>query len=298
MTAVTRYQKIQKLGEGTYGVVYQARDLHTGNIVALKKIRLELEDEGVPSTSVREISVLKELQHANIVRLLDVVFTSDKLQLVFEFLDQDLKKYIDSVTTVQPDLVQSYMYQIILGLDFCHSRRILHRDLKPQNLLIDREGTLKIADLGLARAVTIPLRPYTHEVVTLWYRAPEVLLGSKTYGIGLDMWSVGCIFAEMLNNRPLFPGDSEIDELFHIFRALGTPNEETWPGVSRLQYYSETFPTWKAKPIQQLLPNCNDPTAVDLLRQMLHYEPTRRISCKQALNHPYFRTIDRSNYSS
>jgi len=297
MTTVNRYQKIQKLGEGTYGVVYQARDLHTGNIVALKKIRLELEDEGVPSTSVREISVLKELQHANIVRLLDVVFTADKLQLVFEFLDQDLKKYIDSVTAIQPELVQSYMYQIVLGLDFCHSRRILHRDLKPQNLLIDREGTLKIADLGLARAVTIPLRPYTHEVVTLWYRSPEVLLGSKTYGIGLDMWSVGCIFAEMLNHRPLFPGDSEIDELFHIFRALGTPSEETWPGVSRLPYYSETFPVWRAKSLQQLLPNCHDPTAVDLLRQMLHYEPTRRITAKQALNHPYFRTLDLSNYA-
>jgi serine/threonine protein kinase len=292
----TRYQKLEKLGEGTYGVVYKAKDLNTGHIVALKKIRLELEDEGVPSTSIREISVLKELQHANIVRLLDVVFTAEKLQLVFEFLDQDLKKYIDSVTEMSPSLVQSYMYQMLLGLDFCHARRILHRDLKPQNLLIDREGTLKIADLGLARAVTIPLRQYTHEVVTLWYRAPEVLMGSKVYGIGLDMWSVGCIFAEMLNHKPLFPGDSEIDELFHIFRALGTPNEETWPGVTRFPNYQDTFPNWRPKPIQNLLPGHNDPQALDLLRQMLAYEPTQRISSKAALNHPYFRNLDKSNY--
>eukprot|EP01111_Echinosteliopsis_oligospora_P015937 TRINITY_DN646_c0_g1_i3.p1 TRINITY_DN646_c0_g1~~TRINITY_DN646_c0_g1_i3.p1 ORF type:complete len:229 (+),score=39.47 TRINITY_DN646_c0_g1_i3:81-767(+) len=215
---LSKYQKLEKLGEGTYGVVYKAKDKTNGAIVALKKIRLELEDEGVPSTSIREICVLKELSHPNIVRLHDIVFTADKLQLVFEFLDQDLKKYIDSVPSVHPMLVKSYLYQLLLGLDYCHARRVLHRDLKPQNLLIDREGTLKIADLGLARAFTIPLRQYTHEVVTLWYRAPEVLLGSKIYSIGLDMWSVGCIFAEMINSKPLFPGDSEIDELFHIFR--------------------------------------------------------------------------------
>jgi len=263
----------------------------------LKKIRLELEDEGVPSTSIREISVLKELDHANIVKLLDVVFTADKLQLVFEFLDQDLKKYIDSVDKMNSVLVQSYMYQLLLGLDYCHSRRILHRDLKPQNLLIDRDGNLKIADLGLARTVTIPLRQYTHEVVTLWYRAPEVLLGAKTYGIGLDMWSVGCIFAEMLTNKPLFPGDSEIDELFQIFRALGTPNEDTWPGVTRLSNYQDTFPSWRPKPIQQLI-ETDDPNAVDLLRQMLQYEPSHRISSKAALQHPYFRNLNKTVYES
>ncbi|KAJ2805339.1 Cyclin-dependent kinase catalytic subunit, partial [Coemansia furcata] len=146
-----RYLKLDKVGEGTYGVVYKARDLQTGKIVAMKKIRLEGDDEGVPSTAIREISLLKELQHDNIVRLLDIVYNASKLYLVFEFLDLDLKKYMDSVGPVglSPAQVKSYMYQLLKGLAFCHSHRTLHRDLKPQNLLIDQSGMLKIADFGL-----------------------------------------------------------------------------------------------------------------------------------------------------
>ena len=138
--------------------------------------------------------------------------------------------------------LQSYMFQMIAGLNFCHARRILHRDLKPQNLLIDRSGALKLADFGLARAFGIPVRTYTHEVVTLWYRAPEILLGQQQYSTPVDMWSIGTIFAEMVMKCPLYPGDSEIDELFKIFRTLGTPNEELWPGVSKLPDYKPTFP--------------------------------------------------------
>ena len=134
------------------------------------------------------------------------------------------------------------MFQILAGINFCHARRVLHRDLKPQNLLIDKSGALKLADFGLARAFGIPVRTYTHEVVTLWYRAPEILLGLKQYSTPVDMWSIGCIFAEMIMKRPLYPGDSEIDELFKIFRTLGTPDEETWPGVSKLPDYKPTFP--------------------------------------------------------
>ena len=133
---------------------------------------------------------------------------------------------------------------MIAGLNFCHARRILHRDLKPQNLLIDRSGALKLADFGLARAFGIPVRTYTHEVVTLWYRAPEILLGQQQYSTPVDMWSIGTIFAEMVMKCPLYPGDSEIDELFKIFRTLGTPNEELWPGVSKLPDYKPTFPNW------------------------------------------------------
>jgi len=160
-----RYQKMEKVGEGTYGVVYKARDKMSGEIVALKKTRLEAEDEGVPSTAIREISLLRELNHPNIVDLKDVVHAESKLYLVFEFLDQDLKKYMDHVgKKLKPMLIKSYLYQILQGITFCHRRRILHRDLKPQNLLIDRAGTLKLADFGLARAFGVPLRTYTHEV--------------------------------------------------------------------------------------------------------------------------------------
>jgi serine/threonine protein kinase len=165
------YQKIEKIGEGTYGVVYKARDRNTGAIVALKKIRLESEEEGVPSTAIREISLLKELQpHDNVVRLLDIVHNDAKLYLVFEFLDLDLKRFMDAAkkeggSGFGPEHVRSYLWQLLRGLEFCHSRRILHRDLKPQNLLIDREGNLKLADFGLARAIGIPVRTYTHEVL-------------------------------------------------------------------------------------------------------------------------------------
>ncbi|XP_075967054.1 cyclin-dependent kinase 2 isoform X2 [Anarhichas minor] len=193
------FQKVEKIGEGTYGVVYKAKNKVTGETVALKKIRLDTETEGVPSTAIREISLLKELSHPNIVKLRDVIHTENKLYLVFEFLHQDLKKFMDSFTVagIPLPLVKSYLFQLLQGLAFCHSHRVLHRDLKPQNLLINAQGEIKLADFGLARAFGVPVRTYTHEVVTLWYRAPEILLGCKYYSTAVDIWSLGCIFAEM-----------------------------------------------------------------------------------------------------
>jgi len=282
-----RYEKLQKIGEGTYGVVYKAQDKESGRYIALKKIRLEHEDEGVPSTAIREISILKEMQHQNIVGLLDVVNMPNKLYLVFEFLDQDLKRYMDSVGNLEGKLVMSYCRQLLEGLFYCHRRRILHRDLKPQNLLIDKQGVLKLADFGLARAVCVPVRPYTHEVITLWYRAPEILLGSQAYSMPVDMWSAGCIFAELLTKRPLFPGDSEIDEIFRIFKMLGTPNEENWKGCTSLPDFKPDFPKWSKQDMRKVLPGV-DPVAINLLEKMLVYEPSQRISAKAALQHPYF----------
>ncbi|XP_061075367.1 cyclin-dependent kinase 2 isoform X2 [Conger conger] len=159
------FQKVEKIGEGTYGVVYKAKNKLTGETVALKKIRLDTETEGVPSTAIREISLLKELSHPNIVKLRDVIHTENKLYLVFEFLHQDLKKFMDSssVTGISLPLVKSYLFQLLQGLAFCHSHRVLHRDLKPQNLLINAQGEIKLADFGLARAFGVPVRTYTHE---------------------------------------------------------------------------------------------------------------------------------------
>jgi len=208
---ISKYQRLEKLGEGTYGVVYKAQDKTTGAIIALKKIRL-FEDEGVPGTTIREISLLKELAHPNIVLLSDVVNVNKQIYLVFEFLDNDLKQYMDLKKKKQeqldPILVKSYLYQILKGIAFCHCHRVLHRDLKPQNLLIDKKGAIKLADFGLARAFNLPVRTYTHEVVTLWYRAPEILLGSKHYSTPVDIWAIGCIFAEMFLQQALFQGDS------------------------------------------------------------------------------------------
>mmetsp|Transcript_21890 Transcript_21890/g.43437 ORF Transcript_21890/g.43437 Transcript_21890/m.43437 type:complete len:326 (+) Transcript_21890:89-1066(+) len=293
-----RYQKLEKVGEGTYGVVYKAKDKKDGQIVALKKVRLESEDEGVPSTAIREISLLRELQHPNIVQLKDVLHQDRKLYLVFEFLDQDLKKYMDAIgggkmtkgtVSMNPMLVKSYMWQLLEGIAFCHRHRVLHRDLKPQNLLIDKHGTLKLADFGLARAFGVPIRTYTHEVVTLWYRAPEILLGGRQYATPVDIWSIGCIFAEMVMRTALFPADSEIDQLFRIFRVLGTPTEATWPGVSSFKDFKSTFPKWTPQPdkLREMMPEL-DKDGHDLLQRMLIYEPGKRISAIEAMKHPYF----------
>ncbi|BFZ06355.1 hypothetical protein BsWGS_09395 [Bradybaena similaris] len=289
-SSMENFQKIEKIGEGTYGVVYKAREKTSGKFVALKKIRLDAESEGVPSTAIREISLLKELDHANVVRLLDVIHCEMKLYLVFEYLTKDLKKYMDSFPSsevINPALIKSYLYQLLNGISYCHAHRVLHRDLKPQNLLIDLEGNIKIADFGLARAFGVPVRTYTHEVVTLWYRAPEILLGSRYYSTPVDVWSLGCIFVEMVRRQALFPGDSEIDQLFRIFRTLGTPDENIWPGVTSLPDFKSTFPKWPVKEAKTLIPTmCAEGT--DLLQKMLTYEPSKRISAKTALLHPYF----------
>jgi len=288
--------KIEKIGEGTYGVVFKGKNKKTGEIVAMKKIRLESEDEGVPSTAIREISLLRELQHPNIVCLQDVLMQEAKLYLIFEFLTMDLKKYMDSNIpkdgTMDPKLVKSYTYQLLQGLLFCHQRRVLHRDLKPQNLLIDKNGCIKIADFGLARAFGVPVRVYTHEVVTLWYRAPEVLLGSQKYSCPIDMWSMGTIFAEMVNKKPLFQGDSEIDQLFRIFRVLRTPTEEIWPDCTKLPDYKVSFPHWSQVTLKQTVKNL-DPAGMDLLEQMLIYDPAKRISARKAILHSYFDDLDK-----
>ncbi|KAK3738054.1 hypothetical protein QZH41_012922 [Actinostola sp. cb2023] len=293
MSTMNDFIKIEKIGEGTYGVVYKARNKKTGKLAALKKIRLEVEEEGVPSTAVREISLLKELKHhPNIVNLESVLHEDSKLYLVFEYLTCDLKKYLDTTKgLVDKMLVKSYLYQITNAMYFCHARRILHRDLKPQNLLIDSKGLIKLADFGLGRSFGIPVRAYTHEVVTLWYRPPEVLLGSQRYACPMDIWGIACIFAEMVTKRPLFHGDSEIDQLFRIFRILGTPTDDEWKGVTLLPDYKSSFPKWSGDGLRKSVPNiCDD--GLDLLKMMLTYDPAKRISAKRALKHKYFDDLD------
>ncbi len=193
--SLSRYNREDRVGEGTYGVVWKARSKADPSlVVALKRIRLESEDEGVPSTAIREISLLRELDHPNIVKLIEVIHTENKLTLVFEFMDYDLKKVMDlHHQKLSTNTVKRYMHQLLQGIAYCHDKKVLHRDLKPQNLLINKDGELKLADFGLARAFGIPVRTYTNEVVTLWYRAPDVLLGNRMYDTAVDMWSIACM---------------------------------------------------------------------------------------------------------
>lgn len=302
------YEKLEKVGEGTYGKVYKARDKRTGQLVALKKTRLDMEEEGVPSTALREVSLLQMLSHSMfIVRLLCVEHVDKNgkpvLYLVFEYMDTDLKKYLDlhargpTQKGLPLDTLKSFMFQLCTGLAHCHSHGVMHRDLKPQNLLVDKEkGHLKIADLGLGRAFTVPLKSYTHEIVTLWYRAPEVLLGATHYSTPVDIWSVGCIFAELLCRHPLFPGDSELQQLLHIFRMLGTPSEEIWPGVTKFRDWHE-FPQWRATNLKSAFPTLGE-DGLDLLTKMLQYDPAKRISAKAALQHPYFKDVQKFKFEN
>lgn len=271
--------------------MFKGRSKLTDNLVALKEIRLEHE-EGAPCTAIREVSLLKDLKHANIVTLHDIVHTDKSLTLVFEYLDKDLKQYMDDCGNIMSmHNVKIFLFQILRGLSYCHKRKVLHRDLKPQNLLINDRGELKLADFGLARAKSVPTKTYSNEVVTLWYRPPDVLLGSSEYSTQIDMWGVGCIFYEMAAGRPLFPGSTVEDELHLIFRLLGTPTEENWPGISAIEEFkSYTFPKYKPQMIINHAPRL-DSEGIELLLSFLRYESKKRISAEDAMKHSYFRQL-------
>ncbi|XP_028679812.1 cyclin-dependent kinase 17-like isoform X4 [Erpetoichthys calabaricus] len=285
------YIKLDKLGEGTYATVFKGRSKLTDNLVALKEIRLEHE-EGAPCTAIREVSLLKDLKHANIVTLHDIIHTDKSLTLVFEYLDKDLKQYMDDCGNIMSVYnVKLFLFQLLRGLSYCHRRKVLHRDLKPQNLLINEKGELKLADFGLARAKSVPTKTYSNEVVTLWYRPPDVLLGSTEYSTPIDMWGVGCIFYEMMTGRPLFPGSTVEDQLHLIFRILGTPSEETWPGITTSEEFkSYNFPHYKAEPLVNHAPRI-DSDGLDLLSKLLQFDAKKRISAEEALHHAYFKTL-------
>ncbi|KGB76674.1 CMGC/CDK/CDK5 protein kinase [Cryptococcus deuterogattii 99/473] len=286
------YVQLEKLGEGTYATVYKGRSRTTSEIVALKEIHLDAE-EGTPSTAIREISLMKELKHVNIVRLYDVVHTESKLILIFEYCEQDLKRYMDihgDRGALDLNTVKSFTHQLLQGIAFCHDHRVLHRDLKPQNLLINKRGELKIGDFGLARAFGVPVNTFSNEVVTLWYRAPDVLLGSRTYSTSIDIWSVGCIFAEMITGYPLFRGRDNADQLVQIMKIVGTPSDATIAQIKlnspEIQIKSPLAKHAK-QPFQAIIPRAPR-DAISLLEHLLQFEPTRRYDAHQAMTHPYF----------
>ncbi|OQV24313.1 Cyclin-dependent kinase 17 [Hypsibius exemplaris] len=285
------YVKLEKLGEGTYATVYKGKSRLTEGIVALKEIRLE-HDEGAPCTAIREVSLLRELKHANIVTLHDIIHSDKSLVLVFEYLESDLKSYMERYNNfVNLRNIRLFLFQLLRGLNYCHKRRVLHRDLKPQNLLISDRGELKLADFGLARAKSVPTKTFSNEVVTLWYRPPDILLGATDYTTHIDMWGVGCIFFEMVTGRPMFPGSTTEDEMHLIFKMLGTPTESEWPDIIENEEFKNlSLPFFEPQPLINQVPRL-DLDGLDLLTRFLCYNVRQRETAETGMRHAYFRSL-------
>ncbi|KAH7639746.1 cyclin-dependent kinase 16-like protein [Dermatophagoides farinae] len=293
------YLKLDQLGEGSYATVYKGFSNVLNRVVALKEIRLQAE-EGAPFTAIREASLLRELKHANIVTLHDIVHTRQTLILVFEYVDTDLSQYLERHPGgLNANNVRLFMFQLLRGLSYCHERRILHRDLKPQNLLISEQGELKLADFGLARAKSIPSHTYSNEVVTLWYRPPDVLLGSRNYSTSLDMWGVGCIFIEMICGSPAFPGVKDpTDQLDKIFRVFGTPQKSYWEEYQSIMTFNcLKNTTYQSQPLGRCFPKLlSIANAETLALKCLALEPRERISSKDAMHHEFFADLSAKLY--
>ena len=290
---ISRYIKKDKLGEGTYGVVYKAIDKTTNKTVAVKIMRLDEEEEGVASTTLREVAVLKKMNHPNIVSLIDAFVQDQQLTIVLEFLQTDIRKYLKSSGRVTSNLLKSYAFQLLAGVYYLHTHRVIHRDIKPENLLIDEKGYLKICDFGLSRFFTIPITKYTEDTITLWYRPPELLLHNSVYDISADMWSVGCVIGEMATGKALFPGDSVLDEIHRIFKVLGTPSEMLAQEFHDLRDKLVVLPKYDGIEFSNFI-RVNDFDLVDLLNKLLVIDPKKRLTAKEALKHSYFNDISDS----
>ncbi|XP_066997809.2 cyclin-dependent kinase 11B isoform X2 [Anabrus simplex] len=294
--SVEEFQCLNRIEEGTYGVVYRARDKRTEEVVALKRLKMEKEKEGFPITSLREINTLLKAQHPNIVTVREIVVGSnmDKIFIVMDYVEHDLKSLMETMKQKKqvfiPGEVKCLMQQLLRAVAHLHDNWILHRDLKTSNLLLSHKGILKVGDFGLAREYGSPLKPYTPIVVTLWYRSPELLLGIKEYSTHVDMWSVGCIFGEFLSMEALFPGKSEVDQLNRIFKDLGTPNEKIWPGYSKLPAVQKmTFAEFPVNQLRSRFGAMITDLGMDLMNRFLTYCPDERITAEDALRHTYFK---------
>jgi len=295
--SVAEFKCLNRIEEGTYGVVYRAQDKRTKEIVALKKLKMEREKEGFPITSLREINTLLISQHPNVVTVREIVVGSnmDQIFIVMDFVQHDLKSLMETMRKKSqvflPGEVKCLMVQLLRAIHHLHDNWILHRDLKSSNLLLSHNGILKVGDFGLAREYGSPLKPYTAIVVTLWYRAPELLLGVKQYSTHIDVWSLGCILGELLLMEPLFPGKSEVDELNKIFKLLGTPSEKTWsgyrdlPGVTKMKFVDYPISHLRDKFPDRMLSEAG----LSLLKSLLTYDPKKRVTCEEALQAEYFR---------
>ncbi|TRY79429.1 hypothetical protein TCAL_10766 [Tigriopus californicus] len=328
--SVEEFQCLNRIEEGTYGVVYRAKDKKTKEIVALKRLKMEREKEGFPITSLREINTLLISQHPNVVTVREIVVGSnmDKIYIVMDFVEHDLKSLMETMRSKKqvflPAEVKCLMTQLLSAIAYLHDNWILHRDLKTSNLLLSHNGIVKVGDFGLAREYGSPLKPYTSIVVTLWYRSPELLLGQKEYSTYVDVWSLGCIFGELLHMEPLFPGKSDQDQLNRIFKLLGTlfltvtfyfrlidgsnvcvcpfhrsagtPSEKIWTGYNKLPAVQKVkFVDYPISHLRNKFPSSMlSDAGLALMKKLLTYDPKKRISCEEALMAEYFQESPRA----
>lgn len=299
---IDKYEKIAKIGQGTFGEVFKARCKHEKTkIVALKKVLMENEKEGFPITALREIRILQLLNHTNIVNLIEICrqYSRHKttFYLVFDFAEHDLAGLLSNIN-VKFSLgeIKKVMQQMMEGLFYIHNNKIIHRDMKAANILITKQGILKLADFGLSRAISISTKGkgnrYTNRVVTLWYRPPELLLGERNYGTAVDMWGCGCIMAEMWTRSPIMQGNTEQHQLTLIAQLCGTFSSEVWPGVESMDLFSkmEIPKGTKRRVKERLKPYVKDAYGCDLIDKLLSLDPTQRPDADTALNHDFFWT--------
>lgn len=287
-----RYEKLTKLGEGSYGVVYKCRDRDSGGLVAVKRFVESDDDPTIRKIALREIRLLKNLKHPNLVALLEVFRRKRRLHLVFEFCEHTVLHELERHPHGCPQpLVQQLTYQTLCAVAYCHRQGCLHRDIKPENILLTAAGQVKLCDFGFARMLS-PGETYTDYVATRWYRAPELLVGDTQYGTAVDVWAVGCVFAELLSGTALWPGRSDVDQLYMIRRTLGDLLPRHLQIFGQNEYFRGVqLPVPVAfEPLEAKVPaKCmHDPDVLDFLRRCVDKDPARRWSCERLLGHVYF----------
>ncbi|XP_076156779.1 cyclin-dependent kinase-like 1 [Alosa pseudoharengus] len=288
-----KYEKIGKIGEGSYGVVFKCRNKDTGQIVAIKKFVESEDDPIIKKIALREIRMLKQLKHSNLVNLIEVFRRKRKLHLVFEYCDHTVLNELDRYPHGVPEhLVKSITWQTLQAVNFCHKQNCIHRDVKPENILITKQQVIKLCDFGFARILTGPCDYYTDYVATRWYRAPELLVGDTQYGPPVDVWAVGCVFAELLSGSPLWPGKSDVDQLYLIRKTLGDLIPRHQQVFSNNQFFSGVSvpEPLEMETLEQKYPNLSY-QALSLMRGCLRMDPSERLSCEQLLEHPYFDSL-------
>ncbi|XP_072437354.1 cyclin-dependent kinase-like 4 isoform X1 [Chiloscyllium punctatum] len=287
-----KYEKLAKIGEGSYSVVFKSRNKDTGQIVAIKKFMESEDNPFIKKVAVREIHILKQLKHNNLVNLIEVFRRKRKLHLVLEYCDHTVLNELERYPRGLPEtMVKNIMWQMLQAINFCHKRNCIHRDVKPENILITRQGVVKLCDFGFARILTGPGDDYTDYVATRWYRAPELLVGDTKYEAAVDIWAVGTVFAELVSGQALWPGKSDVDQIYLIIRTLGKliprhehifRNNQFFQGVNLPEPDPEDM-----EPLEDKFPNLN-PHALTFMKSCLKMDPDDRCSCEDLFENPYF----------